>query len=525
MKLHVIVNGIYASLALILTFMTGGVQGATSTNQFPNILFILADDLGYGDVKCLNPAGKIPTPHIDRLAAGGMIFTDCHSSSSVCTPSRYSIMTGRYNWRSRLQSSVLGGYSKHLIENDRLTVAALLQKHNYYTAAFGKWHLGMDWPLKDGGIATDYEDQWNVDYTKPIQHGPNWSGFSYYFGISASLDMPPYIFIENNLPTSVPTVEKTWIRKGPAAQDFEAIDVLPVLVNKVVNCLEERSKTFQKSQPFFIYLPLASPHTPILPTAQWRGRSKLNPYADFVMQTDDAVGQILDALDRNHFTDNTLVIFTSDNGCSPAAKVEELTANGHHPSAKYRGYKADIWDGGHRIPFIARWPGQIKAGSRTAQLAGQVDFMATCAEILGAKLPENAGEDSISMLSAFLGTENSLKRRNVMVHHSIEGRFSIRQDNWKLVLCPGSGGWSVPRDPQAATQGLPSIQLYNLANDIGEQDNVKDKHPDVVDRLTQLLEKYAREGRSTPGTPQKNTVNPDLFKKNKDKPAKTKTAA
>ncbi|HXG13199.1 MAG TPA: exo-alpha-sialidase [Gemmataceae bacterium] len=472
----------------------------------PNIVYILADDLGYGDVKCFNPEGKIPTPHMDKLAADGMIFTDAHSGSSVCTPTRYGILTGRYSWRSRLQSGVLGGYSPRLIEEGRLTVPALLKQHGYHTACIGKWHLGMDWPLKDGGIARDYPDGWKVDYTRPIQNGPNAVGFDYYFGISASLDMPPYIFIENDRTQGVPTVEKTWIRKGPAHADFEAINVLPTLTKKAVAYLDERARA---GQPFFLYLPLASPHTPIVPTAEWQGKSGLNLYADFVMQTDWSIGQVLQALERNGLAANTLVVLTSDNGCSPQADFKELAARGHHPSYRFRGHKADIYDGGHRIPFIVRWPGKVKPGSVSDQIICLNDLLATCADILGVKLPDDAGEDSVSILPALLGTAKG-PLREAVVHHSANGSFAIRQGNWKLALCPGSGGWSFPRPGRDDASKLPPVQLYDLANDIGETNNVQDQHPEVVARLTQLLEKYVADGRSTPGRPQRNAVPVDI---------------
>jgi arylsulfatase A-like enzyme len=479
----------------------------------PNILYILADDLGYGDVRCLNPNGKIATPNLDRLAAQGMVFTDAHSSSAVCTPTRYGILTGRYNWRSSLKEGVLGGFSRRLIEPGRLTVPALLKQNGYDPAAIGKWHLGMDWPLKEGGYAKGYADGWEVDYTKAIQNGPTTVGFDFYFGISASLDMPPYIFIEKDRVQGIPSVEKTWIRRGPAHKDFEAIDVLPTLTKNAVHYLSQT-----RSNPFFLYVALTAPHTPIVPAGAWRNQSGLNAYADFVMQTDAIVGQILDALDKAKLADKTLVLFASDNGCAPPANIPELTAQGHNPSYRFRGYKADIFEGGHRIPFLARWPGKIKAGSTSDQLICLNDLMATCAEILGIKLPDNAGEDSVSILPVLLGTSKG-PMREALVHHSMNGSFSIRQGQWKLELCPDSGGWSEPKPNSPAARKLPLVQLYNLSRDIGEQTNVQAENPKIVARLTQLLEKYVAEGRSTPGVPQTNNGAITIWKKQKAKGA------
>jgi arylsulfatase A-like enzyme len=495
----------------------------------PNIVFVLADDLGYGDVKALNPEGKIATPNMDRLAAAGMIFTDAHSSSSVCTPTRYGVITGRYNWRSRLQSSVQGGLSPRLIEQGRLTVPAFLKQHGYHTAAVGKWHLGMDWALKPGApkFGDNIEDGalgWNVDFTKPIANGPNSVGFDYYFGISASLDMVPYTFIENDRVTALPTVDKQFAmmlgrprgqtRKGPGAEKFDAMDVLPTLTSKAVEYIGQRAADAKAGKPFFLYLPLNAPHTPILPTPEWQGKSGLNPYADFVMQTDATLGAVLDALGKHGVADNTLVIFTSDNGCSPQAKYDELQAKGHDPSYVFRGHKADIFDGGHRVPYLVRWPGKIKPGSNSDQLICLTDLMATCADILGVKLPDNAGEDSVSLLPALLGKADA-PLREAVVHHSINGSFSIRQGRWKLELCPGSGGWSAPRPGTEAAKKLPAVQLYDLHSDIGERTNLQERHADVVAKLTTLLEKYVADGRSTPGEPQQNTVPVEIWKSRK----------
>jgi arylsulfatase A len=506
---------VFAGIALGVYFngLLGLIAADAPAPRHPNILFILCDDLGYGDVRCLNPEGKIPTPNIDKLAAAGMVFTDAHSSSAVCSPTRYGILTGRYNWRSRLKSGVLGGMSPRLIEPDRLTVPALLRRHGYHTAAIGKWHLGMDWVRKPG--AKEFgdniekgEDGWRVDFSKPIRNGPTAAGFDYYFGISASLDMVPYAFIENERVTAVPSVDKAFpmmferaggtTRKGPAAADFEAENVLPMLTRKATDYVGERAADAKAGKPFFLYLPLNAPHTPIVPAKEWQGKSGLNPYADFVMQTDSSIGQVLQALEKNALHESTLVIFTSDNGCSPEAKFGELLAKGHNPSFHFRGSKADIYEGGHRIPFIARWPGRIKPGTRSDQLICLNDLMATCADILRVKLPGDAGEDSVSLLPALLG-ETDKPLREAIVHHSINGSFAIRQGNWKLVLCPDSGGWSTPRPGQTNANHLPLVQLYDLAADIAEKQNVQQNHPDVVERLTKLLKKYVTDGRSAPG--------------------------
>lgn len=496
---------------------------ALPSAQTPNIVYILADDLGYGDVKCLNANGKIATPNMDRFAAAGMTFTDAHGSSAVCTPSRYNILTGRYNWRSTLQHGVLSGYSKPLIKPDQLTVPSLLKQYGYHSACIGKWHLGMDMaPARHAADTTALEAKWPIDFTKPILNGPTTRGFDYYFGISSSADMPPFDFIENDHWTEIPTVEKKWVRQGPAAADYQAVNVLPTLTRKAVAYINERAKT---GTPFFLYLPLNSPHAPIVPSPEFKGKSGINDYADFVMETDWAIGEVLQALEQNGFTQNTLVMVASDNGCSPVAGYPELLEHGHNPSYLFRGMKSDIWDGGHRIPFIVRWPGKVVAGSQSDQLVCLGDLLATCADMLGAKLPDNAGEDSVSILPALLGIAHG-PLREAIVYHSIEGRFGIQQGNWKLELCPGSGGWSNgawsnPSDIDAAAQGLPLLQLYDVSVDMGEKNNLQASHPDIIDRLTKLLEKYVADGRSTPGAPQKNDHPVDIFKKQLNKPLKT----
>jgi arylsulfatase A-like enzyme len=505
---------------LYLSFFSADVTAADK----PNIIFILCDDLGTGDVKCLNPEGKIATPHMDRLAKEGVKFTDAHSGSSVCTPTRYGIMTGRYAWRSKLQSGVLGGLSPRLIEQGRLTVANLLKEQGYSTHCVGKWHLGMDW-VRTGEVAElniESEAQVNnVDYTKPITNGTTSVGFDTYFGISASLDMVPYCFIENDHVTANPT-EKiklvmnkggpvSYTREGPGAPGFRGEDVLPAFTECAVKIIKDKSAGAQKGDPFFLYLPLNSPHTPILPSEKWQGKSGINSYADFVMETDDAIGQIMRATEDAGIGQETLIIVTSDNGCSPSADYSKLASFGHNPSAIYRGHKADIFDGGHRVPFIARWPAKVKGGQTSTQLVCLTDLMATAADIVGAKLPDTAAEDSFSFLPALLGESSTAIRKSV-IHHSINGSFALRDGDWKLELCAGSGGWSYPRPGSPGTKGLPETQLYNLKDDIAETTNLQGEKPEIVAQMSEQLEKIVADGRSTPGTAQKNAVEVKLRK-------------
>jgi len=499
----------------LLAAPAGAVKGQPPIVK-PNIVVILADDLGYGDPNCYG--GRIPTPHIDRLAQEGMRFTDSHSSSSVCTPTRYSLLTGRYNWRTKLQSGVLGGLSPPLIAHGRMTLASLLQEQGYHTACVGKWHLGMNWAVKPGADVAELsiemrEQVFNVDFQQPIAGGPNSVGFDYYYGISASLDMVPYTFIENDRVVALPTEDRDFLmmhgraaerrtRQGPTAPGFEALDVLPALARQSVDYIAQRADDARRDRPFFLYVPLSAPHTPILPMPEWQGKSGLNPYADFVMQTDWVVGQILGALDEHGLTDRTLVVFTSDNGCSPEAQLEELAAAGHRANGPLRGHKADLFEGGLRIPLVARWPGQTAPGSVCDQLICTVDLLATVAEIVAQRLPADAGEDSFSFLPVLRGTGPAA--RDHLVSHSVNGSFAIRRGPWKLLLCPDSGGWSQPRPGSQQAVGRPPLQLYNLQDDLAEQHNLVDRHPQIVQQLTALLEQVVANGRSTPGPAQHN---------------------
>jgi len=484
----------------------------------PNIIVILADDLGYGDVSCNNPESKIPTPNIDRIAKEGMRFTDGHTSSGVCTPTRYSLLTGRYHWRTRLQSGVLGGFSLPLIVEDRLTVAGFLREQGYHTSCIGKWHLGMNWPLKDGKVADDggdfgkpFKDVSLVDYTAPIQNGPLDRGFDTYYGISASLDMFPFVWIKDRLPTEVASVEKTFLRKGPAGPNFEAVDVQPGITERLIAIIGERAAEAKDGRPFFAYVPYASPHTPIVPRPELQGKSGINAYADFVLQLDADMGRILEALEASGVADDTLLIFTSDNGCSPSANFSELLAAGHNPSYHFRGHKADAFEGGHRVPFLVRWPGKVKPGSGSDQLVGQFDFMATFADLLGKELPPTAGEDSVSFLPALLGAIDK-PGRSSLISQSINGSFAIRDGQWKLILCPGSGGWSFPKPGADNTTGLPDFQLYDLSADPGEKNNLVAAHPDRVATMKAALETAIARGRTTDGPDQANDVEIVLIK-------------
>jgi arylsulfatase A-like enzyme len=465
----------------------------------PNIIYILADDMGYGDLSCLNENSKIHTVYLDQLAVEGMIFRDAHASSSLCTPSRYSILTGRYNWRSIMKQGVTRGYSGPIIEPDRMTVASLLKSHGYQTACIGKWHLGWEWAQK--GAAED-----DVDYTRPIAKGPTYYGFDSFFGISASLDMPPYVYIENELATAVPdqhtpgSMGKAFWREGPIAPDFKHDEVLPRLSARAVASIERMA---QNGSPFFLYFPLPAPHTPILPVPAFQGKSGTNAYGDFCLQVDHVVGQIMQALHENSLSDNTILIFASDNGPAPRAEFHELAKFGHHPSYIFRGYKSDIYEGGHRLPLIVRWPEAIEAGSVCDETVCLSDLLTTCAGILGEELPDDAGEDSVSNLPAWLGESLDDPLREATVHSSGDGSLSIRQGHWKLEMCAGSGGWSYPR-PGPDYEGLPPIQLYDLEADIGESQNVYQEYPDVVQHLQRLLTAYIQNGRSTPGAPQEN---------------------
>ena len=460
---------------------------AAGQNRFPNIVYVLADDLGWGDLGSYNKDSGVPTPNADRLAREGIRFTDMHSPSSVCTPTRYGILTGRYCWRSRLKQGVLWGYSPNLIEPGRTTVASLLKSAGYHTGVVGKWHLGLG-------------DQEKADYSKPLRPCPNDHGFDYFFGIPASLDMEPYVYVENDRVVEAPTGYTTGLksprgvfwRPGPIAPGFVIDEVLPTLANKATKYIQERAA--ERERPFFLYFPLTAPHTPWVPNEAFWGKSKAGDYGDFVAQVDSVVGRIMSALEENGLAENTLLIFTSDNGAHWTPRDKERFP--HRANAHWRGMKADIWEAGHRIPFLARWPGRIQPGSTSHALGCLTDLLATTAEILGKPLGRDAGEDSYSLLRHLTGS-GQWPARDAVVHHSADGMFSIRQGEWKLCLGLGSGGFSNPRklDPNP---GEAAGQLYHIIGDAEEATNLYNERPEIVKRLSALLEKYQKEGHSRP---------------------------
>jgi arylsulfatase A len=491
----------------------GGCKISTAKKK-PNIIFIMADDMGYGDMTCYNPSSRIPTPHMDRLAAQGIRFTDAHSPSAVCSPTRYGILTGRYCWRTWLKRGVVGGYTPPLIEPDRVTVASFLKQQGYRTGCFGKWHLGLGWTRQNGFTPTwkDAEKMWrgswqdgdpekgmNVDFSKPVQGGPKDIGFDEaYFTAACSTIDGPFAYIHNSRTVGIPDMpifvdesknEDFHPRPGWMAPGFDIEDVDPTFTRKAIEFMENAQRESPK-RPFFLYLPLSSPHAPWLPPDFVKGQSREGPRGDLVCLVDGCVGEVLDALERLKIADNTLIIVTSDNGPRHGAE-------GHRSSGFLRGYKSHIWEGGHRIPFIARWPGRIRPGSTSDEMICLTDLIATCAAILVEDLPEGAGPDSFNVLPALLGKSGGDPIREALVSHSENGTFAIRQGNWKLI-CDNktSGGWvEPPGDPPVPnTPG----QLYDLGTDPYEQNDLWEQRPEIVERLTLLLEKYKSEGRSAP---------------------------
>ncbi len=476
---------------ILLLLLSVSCNKKENETKLPNIVLILADDLGYGDPSCYNSESKITTPNIDQLATEGLRFTDAHSASAVCTPTRYSILTGRYCWRTHLKKSVLWPWDKPLIEKTRLTLPEMLKQKGYQTAAIGKWHLGWEWAATDT-ISVKKVNGENVDYSKEIEGGPLSHGFDYYFGDDVP-NFPPYTFIENQKVVEIPTMNKPdslfgW--EGKMVTDWKLEGVMPTITKKSIEYINLAT---QKDEPFFLYFSLTAPHTPIAPLTQFEGKSKAGKYGDFVYEVDWSVGQIMNALKQNGVDENTLVIFTSDNG-SPARNGENWSGStasvtrdyGHHPSAHLRGMKSDIWEGGHRVPFIAKWIGNIPKGNETSALITSMDLMPTIADIIGFEIPNDAAEDSYSIIKTLNGKDNI--GRDILVNHSGNGVFALRKGKWKLIMSDRSGGFSDGINKNGYGIKTPG-QLYNLKNDPGEKNNLYNQLPDKVKELKTELEK------------------------------------
>lgn len=474
----------------------------------PNIVYILADDWGYGDVSCLNSESKIPTPFTDRLASRGMTFSDAHSNSAVCTPTRYGVLTGRYCWRGLLKKGVTGGYDDLIIEPGRMTVASLLKGRGYRTACIGKWHLGLGWVRPDEPdppIFRGWEDEGGIDYAQPLARGPHTVGFDYSFIIPASLDIAPYCYIENGKVVERPTDRcaesmrpKMW-RAGPIAPGLQHETCLLEFTMRAEQFIADHAQA-GGGEPFFLYLPLPSPHTPHVPRKPFVGQSRAGVYGDYVVEHDWSIGRVLETLERNGLADDTLVVVTSDNGPHKRSGdrgekfggIDLEGEFGHRATWIYRGQKSDVWDGGHRVPFFAAWPGVIEPGSTCDTPVCLTDLLATAAAITGIDLPDDAGEDSVSMLPLFEGKGYRTTREGI-VHHSVHGTFGIRCGDWKLLTCRGSGGWSLKEQDAS---DLPAMQLYHLADDPEEQHNLYDEHPQRAEQLLALLEGYQSSDRS-----------------------------
>ncbi|MBN1985859.1 MAG: arylsulfatase [Prolixibacteraceae bacterium] len=491
-------------IVLLIALLSSCKTSSKSEMQNPNIVYILADDLGYGDISALNPDSKIKTPNIDKLASEGMFFSDAHSNSSVCTPTRYGILTGQYAWRSRMKSGVLLGYSPTLIEETTPTVAQFLRTNGYTTACIGKWHLGIDFKLKDGtyheatpGIdftpeLRQFNDWKQIVFSEPAKGGPLGAGFDYSYILPASLDFEPYMYLENNMAVEAPTdstpgsalyaeiyATGAFWRPGRMAPSFSFEDVLPTFTNKAVEFIKKQKGS---EKPFFLYFPMNAPHTPWVPTNEFKGTSAVGEYGDFVQEVDKQVQQIIETLKNNGMEKNTLVIFTSDNGAYwRPAFIERYQ---HRSNFTFRGMKSDAWEGGHHIPFIVKWPGKIKAGAVSAQTTSLTDFFDTVRDLLRASENEKP-RDSFSLLPILTGQQESIQRAPV-IHHSGNGKFAIRVGDWKLIEGLGSGGFSTPVNPEPQPDD-PKDQLYNLKSDPGEEENLYFSEQKKVEELKSKL--------------------------------------
>ena len=492
-------------ISKIFLIFTLFVSKVSSQNKLPNIVIIYADDMGFGDLACQNPDSKILTPNLDLLAKQGMRFTDAHSSSGVCSPSRYSLLTGRYHWRGHLKKGIVSEWGDPAIEENRMTIASMLKEKGYTTACIGKWHLGMEWPFKQGiGQKSTNKTVWknrhkanieSFDWTKPIERGPVAVGFDYYFG-DGTINFPPYTWIENDKVLEIPTeilnlagkftAEGNWeCRKGPAAKNWDISSVPIVLTSKSVEYIKRQKRT---KKPFFLYFALPSPHAPIVPVKQFQGISKAGGYGDYMEQTEWMVGQVLTALKENNLDEDTLVIFTSDNGPEKYA-YNRIKNYGHKSMGNFRGLKRDLWEGGHRVPFIVKYPGVVPASTINKSLISQVDIFSTVAGIVGFEKRKNTGEDRLNFIENWKGLHKE-PIRNSVVLHSLKGKFAIRKNNWLLIENKTGAVTKVPKWLSELTkdnQNTTPRVLYNLEKDPKELNNLFNEKPGIVKELQSLL--------------------------------------
>jgi arylsulfatase A len=490
----------------VLFLLLSAVTVLRAAETKPNVLILYADDLGYGDLGCFNPASKIPTPNLDRLAAQGMRFTDAHSSSGICTPSRYAMLTGRHHWRDF--HGIVGAFGKSAFKPERLTLPEMLRAKGYATAAIGKWHLGWDWAAirKPGGKKNGNAPE-DFDWTKSIPDGPLAHGFDHYFGDEV-INFPPYCWIENDKMLKAPDTmmdpkkwrdikEGNWeCRPGPMITGWDPYEVLPELTRRGVKYLQAQKDA---AKPFFLYFAFPSPHAPIIPNDAFDGKSGAGPFGDFVSETDHCVGQLLKALEESGKAENTLVIFSADNGPEKYAYARDEKF-GHWSAHPLRGLKRDIYEGGHRVPTIIRWPGVTKAGVVSDALISQIDFMGTLAAALDYQLPKDAAEDSHNLLPLLKGEVSSVRRTHV--HNTNPKEYAIRDGDWVLIEAKdgyGSGrnaAWETRRGYSADDKG--TVELYNLKTDLAQKHNVAADHPQRVAELQALLKRIREQGHSAP---------------------------
>lgn len=494
---------------LVIAILTVGwcLCAAAAADDRPNIVVILADDFGVGDIQAHYPKNKIATPYLDQLVRQGMSFTDAHSPSAVCSPTRYGLLTGRYAWRTRLQEWVIAAYEPPLIAQDRLTLPGLLRNHDYHTACIGKWHLGWEWAGPQRSRMTDKPNglaSLTWDFTKSIEGGPIERGFDYFFGVDLP-NLPPFTFIENDHVVTQPNASYQFdasegvvlpkrFAGTPMTPGWRMQEILPEITRRAVRHIHQRAKL---NKPFFLYFSMTSPHEPIVPSKDFRGKSGIAPIADFVMETDWSAGQVIQAIDDAGISDNTIVIFTADNGHSHYTGWETLVQAGHMPSGPYRGHKGDIWEGGHRVPLVVRWPKHVGAAKSNDQLVSLTDLVATLGEIAQAKLPASGAEDSLSFAPTLLGRTllgtTSGAGRKTLVSHSNHGEFAYRGGPWKLVFKLSGRNLPQSRGKRAI------VALYNLDSDISEQTDLSKQHPEIVQQMTKELEELVERGTSRIG--------------------------